>query len=118
MAEEAMDFGGAIEQMKELLSGPEGSRKIQEMLEAFSVPPNGPPGQATGGIDPESAEMMMNIQKVMQLMRRENDNEQARLLQSLKPFLSHARQNKVDKALRLLNMGKIISLLQDGQGVL
>lgn len=112
-----MDFGGAIEQMRELLSGPDGTRKIQEMLESFSVPPKGPPGQATGGIDPENMEMMMKLQKVMQMMHREKNNEQAQLLQSLKPFLSHTRQEKVDKAVRLLNMGKILSVLQDGQGV-
>ena len=113
-----MDFSGAIEQMKEMFSGQEGQQKLQELLSAFSATPGGPPGQATGGIDPENVALMMNLQKALQLLNRENDSEQARLLQSLKPFLSRSRREKVDKAVRLLNMGKILSVLQDGREVL
>ena len=57
--------------------------------------------------------MLLKLQKIMSLSGKNDDNDKAKLLLSLKPFLKDERKNKVDKAVQLMNISKIISIFKD-----
>ncbi len=98
--EENLDLGGAFE-------------KIQEMLGAFNsgegeqADPNGNDGNFD--LDPL---MLIKIMQVISEAQNPQENEKTRLLMSLKPFLKKDRQKKVDSAVKLMGMSKIISLFK------
>ncbi|MBO5364488.1 MAG: hypothetical protein J6A56_03380, partial [Clostridia bacterium] len=79
MAEESMDLSGAVEMLKSMFSSEDGQQQIQNIIGMFQggEPENITPGMATGGIDPENLEMMMKIQRAMEMMNRQKDNHQA-----------------------------------------
>ena len=56
--------------------------------------------------------MLLKLQKIMSLSGN-NENDKSKLLLSLKPFLKDERKNKVDKAVQLMNISKIISVFKD-----
>lgn len=111
-----MDLGGAVEMLQEMLSGEEGQQKIQNILQMFGGGdgmPDHPPGQATGGIDPENIEMMFRLQKIMSAMNTPKKSNQTQLLLSLKPFLKESRRKKVDHAMQLLNLSRVMEVLRE-----
>ena len=78
---------------------------------AVVAPPEGPPPPAPaeepslaslfGGLDPSSLARFLPL--LQELSGSQND-ERARLLYALKPFLKPARQEKIDTALRLARL--------------
>ncbi len=116
MAEESMDLSGAVDMLKEMLSGDEGQQALQNLMgmlgggQTESVP-----GAATGGIDPENLELMMRMQKAMGLMHQQKNNSQTRLLMALKPFLKPSRQSKVDQAMQMMHLGQVIAVMKETQ---
>ena len=73
------------------------------------------PGQKTGGIDPENLEMMMKVQRVMELMNQQKDNRQTRLLTALRPFLKQERKERLDHAVKLLKFSGVIEIMKEVQ---
>ena len=65
------------------------------------------------GIDIET---MMKLQKVMSAMNSSSNSSGANLLRSLKPFLKPSRQSKVDEYIQLLNIEKVIGLMNPSGG--
>ncbi len=55
--------------------------------------------------NPEGLESLLSIQSLLSSVQGEDDR--ARLLSSLKPFLSPDKQPKIDSALRLLRIAKM-----------
>lgn len=65
----------------------------------------------TGG---NQSEMLSTAMKLMPLMNKCNrDDDTTRLLYSLRPLLSHDRQKKLDEAIKLLRVMKIIPLIRE-----
>ena len=118
MEEESMDLSGAVDMLKEMLSGEEGKQQIQDILSMFGgLPPeNGTPGEATGGIDTDNLAMMMRLQKAMSVMNSRKNSNQSQLLMALKPFLKPSRREKVDNAMRMLNLSKVVEVMREVQG--
>ncbi len=57
---------------------------------------------------------MGNIMKMMSLLKSNNkDDNNTRLLVALKPHLSHDRQKKVDKAISIMKIVKLLPLLKE-----
>ncbi len=112
-----MDLSGAVEMLKSMLSGEEGQQQIQNILGMFQggEPEPQAPGMATGGIDPENLEMMMKVQRAMELMNRQKDNKQTKLLTALRPFLKEERKEKVDHAMKLLKLTGVIEMMREVQ---
>ncbi len=117
MAEEPMDLSGAVDMLKTMLSGEDGQRQLENILEMFGgeSPEERVPGESAGGIDPENLEMMMKIQRAMAAMNRRQNNEQAQLLLALRPFLKPVRQEKVDHAMQLLKFTGMIEIMREVQ---
>ncbi len=117
MSEEGMDLSGAVDMLKNMLSGEDGQQQIQNLLNMFqgSEPENGKPGQATGGIDPENVEMMMKVQHAMEIMNRQKENQQTKLLAALRPFVKPERKEKIDHAMKLLKFTGLFEIMREVQ---
>ena len=117
MLDESMDLSGAVDMLKEMLSGEEGQQTLGNILQMLGgqAPQDAPPGAATGGIEPENLEMVMRIQQVMSAMSSRKNSSQAQLLRSLKPFLKPSRRDKVDQAMQMLSLGQVLAIMKEGQ---
>ena len=123
--EDNFDFQGAVDKIKEMFSGDDGQTKLQGIMDMFSDG-SGDKGNnnsdaaddSSGGFDFDP-EMFFKLQKIMSALKGGKSNEKARLLMSLKPFLHENRRDKVDQAVKLMNMSKILSVMKetDSKGV-
>ncbi len=106
----------------ELLGDPEGMKRISDIASSLmSSQSNEPPKPEIESkesfslsdmqIDPV---MMGNMMKMMSVLKNQNqDDDNTRLLIALKPHLSEERRKKVDKAISLLKIVKLLPLLKE-----
>ncbi|MBR2916715.1 MAG: hypothetical protein IKC07_03855 [Clostridia bacterium] len=109
--DENFDFKEAVSKIQEMFQSDEGRAQLGGIMDMLGG--NSKEAQDSsfgGGFDPS---MLLKIQKIMSMTSNSSDSERANLLRSLKPFLKEERQGKVDKAIQLMNMSKIISLFKD-----
>lgn len=119
MEEESMDLSGAVDMLKDMLSAPEGQQQIQNILNMFggaNPPEDAPPGEATGGISGDELDMMLKLQRAMSVMNSRKNSSQSQLLTALKPFLKPSRREKIDSAMRILSLSKVIEVMREAQG--
>ncbi|MBE7011852.1 MAG: hypothetical protein E7415_04180 [Ruminococcaceae bacterium] len=108
------NFQEAIEKVREMFSGEDGNAQLLEIIKAFRDEPEEKTEEKgeEGGFDFDPA-MLLKLQKIMSLSGKSDKNDKTNLLLSLKPFLKDERKNKVDKAVQLMNISKIISVFKD-----
>lgn len=111
--------------MQELLSDPESMKQIQELTQMLQSESGGSEDSAQSAqaeTQGEQAEgeggsagfdfgMLFKLQQLMQATAGENKD--AELLLALKPHLKEERQKKVDKAVKILKLLSIWSVLRD-----
>ena len=106
------------EKLSRLLSSPEGMAKIRSAMTALSgesePPPPPAPPSPSGGELPDLTALTRLLPLVSGLGQ---DNEDTRLLQALRPYLHGPREQRLDEALRLLRMLRLLPILQE-QGIL
>ncbi len=118
------DMAGKI---SELLNDPQGMEKIMNMARTLfsdggNDTPQTPPAESqnenSGLLDllPEGLDPVKLINIFSCLNSQKSDNRAALLL-ALKPHLSESRQERVEKAVKLLKIASIIPLLRE-QGIL
>ncbi len=56
---------------------------------------------------------MMKISQILSAMQSNQNSNSANLLLSLKPYLNHTRQKKVDEYIQLLNIEKVINVMNN-----
>ena len=66
------------------------------------------PASPPGGIDPG---MLSSIMQVLPLLQGAEDNDRTRLINALKPMLSHPRRKKADEAIQLMKLFEILPLV-------
>lgn len=66
------------------------------------------PASPFGGIDPG---MLSGIMQVLPLLQGAEDNDRTRLINALKPMLSHHRRKKADEAIQLMKLFEILPLV-------
>ncbi len=116
MGEEALDLSGAAELLKGLFGGEERQLTLEHLMGMLGGGQGEPsPGMATGGIDPESIAMMLRLQKAMHVMQQQKNNSRTQLLHALKPFLRPSRQSRVDQAVQMMNLSKVIAVMKEVQ---
>ncbi|MEE0379980.1 MAG: hypothetical protein UD299_06180 [Ruminococcus sp.] len=113
---------GMMEKMQSLLSDPESMQQLQELAqmlqadsgqestETESAPTATEQTDATasgGGLD------LGALMKVSQLMGSAKEDSDAALLLALKPHLREERQKKVEKAVKMLKLLSIWSILKE-----
>lgn len=54
---------------------------------------------------------ILKMKKIMDSMNSNKNDPRANLLRSLKPYLKHSRQDKVDQYIKLFNMSKVIEVI-------
>ncbi len=69
--------------------------------------PSGP----VNGITPEALQLVSRIGPLLSQVNREDDS--TRLLRALRPLLGAARQKKLDEAIKILQMMRLLPLLKD-----
>ena len=105
--------------MQELLSDPESMKQIQELTQMLQSESGGSEDSAqsaqaeTQGEQAEGFDfgMLFKLQQLMQATAGEDKD--AELLLALKPHLKEERQKKVDKAVKILKLLSIWSVLRD-----
>lgn len=111
--------------LNDLLGSADGMEKIRNlaaMLGSQSQPaereePPGPaPPQEQASIAPPEGDrdlmrMMMKMAPLLARFRQEDDS--TRLLRCLRPFLSEAKQKKLDEAVKLMQFMRVIPYLKD-----
>ena len=68
-------------------------------------------GNPLGGVSPEMLGMVTKLAPLMSRVNQEDDS--TRLLQALRPLLSGERQKKVDEAMKILQMMRLLPLLKE-----
>ena len=58
---------------------------------------------------------IMKMQEIIKAMNSESHNSGSNLLRSLKPYLNPNRQDKVDQYIQLLNIEKVLKLLNNNE---
>ena len=128
------------QQLQKILSDPQAMGQIQSLLgslgtsqEASSPAPAQPapgPGLSSllgalgggtpapaqnetslAGVNPQTLSAMTRLMPLLNQANREDDA--TRLLRALRPLLGEARQKKVDEAVRILQMLRLLPLLKD-----
>ena len=110
------NIGNAISQLQNMLSSEDGKKNIENMLGSFGMggsntsPINennfGMP--SSNMLNPDNFAVMRNVMEALQ----RQDDPRSQLLLALKPYLSASRSAKIDKAIMLLSLGKIPSILK------
>ena len=134
MSQSTPDFSAAVGKLKSMMGTSEGQNQLQSMLGAFlggnygGTGPSGGTG-TSGGSDaaetrndseqpPQSPasngfdmNTMQKMQKAFSLLNS-TDNKHSEILRAISPYLSDNRKEKLEQASKMLNMGKIMSMLK------
>lgn len=108
------------EKLERLLSDPEGIAKIQAAMSALGGTSAAPAPEPAPTPTPAPSPMpdLTALTRLMPLISHLGaDSDDTRLLQSLRPYLHGQRVERLDESMRLLQLIKLIPLLQQ-QGVL
>ena len=104
------------EKLSRLLSSPEGMAKIQSAMSALTgaaeIQTEPTPPIDSGGPDLTALTRLLPLVSGLG-----QDNEDTRLLQALRPYLHGSREQRLDEALQLLRLLRLLPILQE-QGVL
>lgn len=103
--------------LSELLSSPEGMERIKNLAGMLgqSAPPPEPPATPSPsgnslGLDGDMLKTIMKMAPLLSSFRQEDDS--TRLLRALRPLLGHERQQKLDQAIQMLQMMRVLPLLK------
>lgn len=103
------------DKINQILSNPEALRQVQSLGEQLGLananpePPKPKPKPEIPGDD--ILRTVTRLAPVMNSVKRDDDT--TRLLNSLRPFLSHEKQEKLDRAEKMIKFIRIIPLLKD-----
>lgn len=90
-------------------SGPDLSALLGAL--AGSQPAGDPSTTALAGLTPQTLSLVGRLGPLLSQAGQEDDA--TRLLRALRPLLGHARQKKVDEAIRILQMLRLLPLLKE-----
>lgn len=99
----------ALEQIRGLTGLLGRSSEKQEQPEHNDAPKT-EPDSFSGMPDPNMIGMVMKLAPLLQSAKQEDDS--TRLLMALKPFMHEERSKRIDAAIRLLGIMKILPLLK------
>jgi len=82
---------------------------------AAPPPPSAQDNRTPGNLDPDSMKMIMKLAPMISKFRQEDDS--TRLLRALRPFLNEEKRKKLDEAIRLMQIVRMIPFIR-GSGLL
>ncbi|MBR2406675.1 MAG: hypothetical protein IKB04_06560 [Clostridia bacterium] len=105
--------------LDQLLNSPEGMDKIRSTMAALglsaneSAPPAEPPPEAPAA--PLNSEMLSGLLGLAPMLGKlESDDQHTALLKALRPYLHNGREKRLDESIKLLQLMKLLPLLQGG----
>ena len=102
------------DKINRILSNPEALRQVQSLGEQLGLSKPEPPKPKPPSQSPMNDDMLKTITRLAPVMNSvKSDDETTMLLDSLRPFLSRAKQEKLDRAEKMIKFIKIIPLLKD-----
>ena len=110
-------------QISSILSDPEMMKQIQGLSGLFGQSAEQPTGSGSAlppaaepqpsPLDMLGADGMQTVMKIMPLLSKlKQEDDTTRLLRAIKPFLSEARQVKLEEAIRLIRIINILPLIK------
>ena len=104
-------------QLNQILSNPEALKQVQSLGEQLgltqSEPPKAAPPPKQSNAQPNNDMMKMFTQVAPMLNSLNSENNTTALLHALRPFLSYDRQQKLDKAEKMLKIIKLMPILRE-----
>lgn len=100
----------AEEMLQNILSDPEAMNKISSMLGSLSSGDN--EGDKNDGIGLDDPQMLMKISSMLGKISN-TDDPNVNLILALKPYLSEKRVESADRAVKILKLSKLSSLMGD-----
>ena len=110
------DADGKIQNAMEMLkkSGILEGEKKQDLSSIASEIENEikvtPPQSSQAGLSPEGLEFISQIKSMVNRLSNTNDTR-SELLKSLRPFMRAQRQQTIDRAVKIINIGRFAGLL-------
>ena len=103
------------EKLSGILNDPEAMRDIAALASQLGVDASGvhtkPEPKPEPQPDDNTAALISGLMPMLGSLKQEDDT--TRLLEAMRPFLSEERQQKLDKAKRLIRVMKLMPLLKD-----
>ncbi len=126
--EDSLDFSAALGKVQEMLSDEDGQNRIQSILssltgnqgsDAVAIPDDGEDSPLIDKLFSQSnpsdsfdIDMFLKLQRLMSMMKSNKNSPQTEFLQKLKPFLKSSRQDRLDRAVKLINAFHLIKLFK------
>ncbi len=105
------------QQINEILSDPNQMQQLQNVMSSLGLGANAqaasapPPPAPANPPDTQMLGMMTKLAPLLGQLNREDDS--TRLLRALRPLLGPERQKKVDEAMKILQMMRLLPLLKE-----
>ncbi len=109
-----------------ILNDPESMEKVRKMAEGLfsgsdasvsqanaSSNPLGALSNLSNGQDSSGMPDVASLMKIMNMLKTKGDDSRSGLLLALKPHLSYERQERVDKAVKILKLVSLMPILKD-----
>lgn len=106
-----MENNNLAEKLSEILNDPEGMARIESLAQSLLSDNGSQPETAPDALDG------MKIAKILSTLKNNGNDNRSQLLLALRPHLSIERQERVDKAIKLLRLVSLLPLLKES-GVL
>lgn len=104
------------DKINQILSNPEALKQVQSLGQQLGLTNTEPPKPQPQPAQPDfiNDDMLKTITRLAPVMNSfKSDDETTRLLSSLRPFLSREKQEKLDRAEKMIKFIKIIPVLRD-----
>lgn len=106
-----MENNNLAEKLSEILNDPEGMARIESLAQSLLSDNGSQPEAVPDALDG------MKIAKILSTLKTGGNDNRSQLLLALRPHLSIERQERVDKAIKLLRLVSLLPLLKES-GVL
>lgn len=103
------------DKIQQLLSSPDTMQRIQSMMSAFGGTDNtpAPPPTLAPAPTPEPMpDMTMFLKLAPILSNLQQEDENAALLRALRPYMHQERSKRIDEAIQILHLIKLLPLLK------
>ncbi len=96
--------------------GPEGMEKLRALAGMLGGAAQSSPSSAQSAPEPDADMMGMVMRLAPMLSRARQEDDSTRLLRALRPFLGEARRKKLDEAIKLMQLVRMVPFLR-GSGL-
>lgn len=100
------------QKIDQLLNSPDGMEKIRNTMAALGISPDKPPPDPAPPADNGMMSGLLSLAPLLQNMGQDDNN--TALLRALRPYLHDGREKRIDDSIKLLQLLKLLPLLQGG----